>query len=160
MSSSPSSPHLSSALTARFIAAQERHQRLKLSLSNGPNTPTTPPGSTAPEASPSTSSLSSGRLSKADDLLERLARLATTEPPEGRPPLETYTTTPSAHGDIYRATDEFRRWLRSRYPGYGVGDHSSVRPLGSVASSLGGTPGGLSGSAKQSPLDRFKTTAP
>ena len=72
------------------------------------------------------------------DLFERLARLATTEPPAGRPPLETYTTTPTAHGDIFRATHEFRSWIRSRYRGYGVGDYAAVQAPGPAPKAVGG----------------------
>ena len=59
------------------------------------------------------------------DLAGRLERLAfPTESATGaeRAPLETYTVTTSEHGDVYRATDEYVRWFRSRYPGAGVGD--------------------------------------
>ena len=79
-------------------------------------------------------------MGEANDLFERLARLATTEPPAGRPPLETYTTTPTEHGDVFRATPEFRDWMRSNYRGYGVGNHSAVTPPGRVAETLGGKP--------------------
>ena len=72
------------------------------------------------------------------DLFERLARLATTEPPLGRPPLETYTTTPTAHGDIFRATHEFRGWIRSRYRGYGVGDYAAVEAPSPPPKAVGG----------------------
>lgn len=137
MSTSPTSHGLTPELVARFTAAQKRFQ-----ISSGESSTSaamTPGGGTAAEAAGSPSRLTAlGEAS--NDLFERLARLATTEPPEGRPPLETYTTTPTAHGDVYRATHEFREFMRSRYPGYGVGDHSSVRAPGSVAASLGGGP--------------------
>ncbi len=94
---------------------------------------------------------------KADDLFERLARLATTEPPEGRPPLETYTTTPTAHGDVFRATPEFRAWLRSRYRGYGVGDHGAIEAPSPPTQAVGGTEGTGGGNGS---LDRFKKRAP
>ena len=150
MSTSHASLGLTPGLVARFTAAQERF--LTSSGESSTNAAMTPGGGTPDEAVGSPSRLTAlGEAS--DDLFERLARLATTEPPEGRPPLETYTTTATAHGDVYRATDDFRRFMRSRYPGYGVGDHSSVRAPGSVAASLGGTPGGPERSNR---LDRFK----
>ena len=99
---------------------------------------TTPSGGTQAADVSSSSSLTA--LGEANDLFERLARLATTEPPAGRPPLETYTTTPTEHGDVFRATPEFRDWMRSNYRGYGVGDHSAVTPPGRVAETLGGKP--------------------
>jgi len=141
---SPSSHGLTPELVARFIAAQDRLK--KTSIESGANAAMTPSGGTAGEVGSSSSSLIAVQ-GVSDDLFERLARLATSEPPAGRPPLETYTTTPTAHGDVYRATDAYRAWLRSRYRGYGVGDHSSVTPPRSVAETLGGTPG---------KLDRFK----
>lgn len=125
MQNSPASLGLSSELVARFIAAQERLK--KISSESGSNAATTPSGGT-PAAGDSSSSGLTAVGGVSDDLFERLARLATTEPPEGRPPLETYTTTPTEHGELYRATDEFRRWMRSRYRGYGVGDHAAVTP--------------------------------
>jgi hypothetical protein len=144
MSHCLSSPGLTPELVARFTAVQKRF--LTSCGESSTNAAMTPGGGT-PDAVDSSSSRLTALGGVSDDLFERLARLATTEPPEGRPPLETYTTSPTAHGDVYRATDEFRRFMRSRYPGYGVGDHSSVRAPGSVAASLGGKPG---------PLDRFK----
>lgn len=133
---SQSSPGLTPELVARFIAAQERLK--KTSTESGVNAATTPSGGTPAVGASSSSGLTAvGEVS--DDLFERLARLATTEPPEGRPPLETYTTTPTEHGELYRATDEFRGWMRSRYRGYGVGDHSAVTPPSPPSKAEGGT---------------------
>ena len=59
------------------------------------------------------------------DLAGRLERLAFPPPqPAGtiRPPIETCRITPSEHGDIYSATDEYIRWFRSAYPNAGGGD--------------------------------------
>ena len=60
-----------------------------------------------------------------ENLNERLERLAFSPAPTSgaeRPPIEAYTVTPSEHGDVYRATDEYVRWFRSRYPNAGGGD--------------------------------------
>ena len=139
MSTSHVSPGLTPDLVARFTRAQER---FRMSSGESSTSAAMTPGGGTPDGGVGSPSRLTALGEGSDDLFERLARLATTEPPEGRPPLETYTTTSTAHGDVYRATDEFRRFMRSRYPGYGVGDHSSVRAPGSVAASLGGTPGG------------------
>jgi len=144
---SPASRGLTPELVARFIAAQERLR--KTSIESGASAATTPSGGT-PAAGASSSGCLTAVGKASNDLFERLARLATTEPPEGRPPLETYTTTPTANGDVYRATNAYRAWLRSRYRGYGVGDHSAVEAPRSVAETLGGKPG------KPGKLERFK----
>lgn len=146
----PVSPGLTPELVARFSAARERFKTI--SGESSTSVATTPSGGTPDGAAGSLSSLTSVGEG-ANDLFERLARLATTEPPAGRPPLETYTTTATEHGDVCRATPEFRDWMRSNYRGYGVGNHSAVTPPGRVAETLGGTP-------KRSPLDRFKSAAP
>lgn len=149
-SPSPSSCPLSSTQIARFHELQERHARLRTSISNGAGAPVTGTGSVHPAGDTWMNGSTPTSAYKADDLLERLARLATTEPPEGRPPLETYTTTPTANGDVFRATPEFRAWLRSRYRGYGVGDHGAVEAPSPPPQEVGGT----------GALDRFKKRAP
>lgn len=60
-------------------------------------------------------------------LNERLERLAFGARPEGSnaPPLETYTTTPTEHGDVVRATEEYVRWFRRTYPAAGSEDRVS-----------------------------------
>jgi hypothetical protein len=59
-----------------------------------------------------------------EKLNERLERLAFGRRPEGHdaPPLETYTTTPTEHGDVVRATPEYRRWFQRTYPAGGPED--------------------------------------
>ena len=61
-------------------------------------------------------------------LNERLERLAFGRRPEGHnaPPLETYTSTPTEHGDVVRATPEYVRWFRRAYPAAGPGDPAEV----------------------------------
>ena len=139
--SSPNSSPLSYTQIARFHELQERHQKLSASIRSGVAAPVTGTGSVHPAGDTWMNGLKplNGSRGGEDDLLERLARLATTEPPAGRPPLETYTTTPTAHGDVFRATPEFRAWLRSRYRGYGVGDHGAVEVVGPPPKALGGT---------------------
>jgi len=137
-SNSRRSAPLSSTQIARFHELQERHQRLKISMQSGADAQETGTGSAANEADSSTKPSICMKGGLELDLFERLARLATTEPPLGRPPLETYTTTPTAHGDIFRATHEFRGWIRSRYRGYGVGDYAAVEAPGPPPKAMGG----------------------
>ena len=79
-------------------------------------------------------------------LEERLERLAfpTEEVLRQDAPLETYTTTPSEHGDIYRATDAYVAWLGTRVPGYGADRRCAGPPTRSTDQEMGGTPGGKS----------------
>ena len=55
-----------------------------------------------------------------DDLLERLAKLATTPRGPDSAPLTTYSTASTEHGEVYTATREYIDWLRRKVPGYGV----------------------------------------
>ena len=61
-------------------------------------------------------------------LNERLERLAFGGRPEGHnaPPLETYTTTATEHGDVVRATPEYVRWFHRTYPAAGPEDRARV----------------------------------
>ena len=56
-----------------------------------------------------------------ENLNERLERLAFGARPDGQntPPLETYTTTATEHGDVVRATPEYIRWFLRAYPAAG-----------------------------------------
>jgi len=56
-----------------------------------------------------------------ENLNERLERLAFGRRPEGHnaPPLETYTTTTTEHGDVVSATPEYIRWFLRTYPAAG-----------------------------------------
>lgn len=75
-----------------------------------------------------------------ENLNERLERLAF-QPQEvggtSRPPLETYTTTTTEHGEVYRATDEYVRWFRSRYPAAGGEDRVSRGGTGPAPKEVG-----------------------
>ena len=77
--------------------------------------PALPPGGT-PDVIPSLERLN-----------ERLERLAFGRRPEGHdsPPLETYTTTATEHGDMVRATEEYVRWFQRAYPAAGPEDRVS-----------------------------------
>ena len=65
-----------------------------------------------------------------EKLDERLIRLAFGGRPEGHnaPPMEAYTTTPTEHGDVVRATPEYVRWFRRAYPAAGPGDAAEMPP--------------------------------
>ena len=75
-----------------------------------------------------------------ENLNERLERLAFGARPDGSntPPLETYTTTTSEHGDVYRATDEYVRWFHAQYPKAGATDRLSRRTSGAPTKGVGG----------------------
>ncbi len=82
-----------------------------------------------------------------EKLNERLERLAFGRRPEGHdaPPLETYTTTATEHGDVVRATSEYVGWFRRAYPAAGPENRVSQQAPGPA-------PEGVGGKA----LDRFK----
>ena len=63
-----------------------------------------------------------------EKLHERLERLAFGRRPEGHdaPPLETYTVTPTEHGDVVRATPEYIRWFHRTYSAAGPEDRARV----------------------------------
>ena len=79
-------------------------------------------------------------------LNERLERLAFSGRPEGHdaPPLETYTTTATEHGDVVRATPEYVRWFHRTYPAAGSEDRARIPTPRPVAQRVGGeeTPSG------------------
>ena len=85
-----------------------------------------------------------------EKLNERLERLAFGGRPQGHdsPPLETYTTTASEHGDVVRATPEYVRWFHRTYPAAGSEDRACIPTPRPSAEGMGG---------KEKPLDRFKT---
>ena len=88
-----------------------------------------------------------------EQLNERLERLAFGRRPEGHdaPPLETYTTTPTEHGDVVRATPEYVRWFHRTYPAAGPEDRARVPAPRPAAEGVG---------RKASPLDRAKPKSP
>ena len=83
-----------------------------------------------------------------EKLDERLIRLAFGGRPEGHnaPPLETYTTTATEHGDVVRATEEYVRWFRRTYPASGPEDRVSRAPFSPSPKGEGG----------EGPLGHFK----
>ena len=93
------------------------------------------------------------RTPSLERLNERLERLAFGGRPEGHdaPPLETYTTTPTEHGDVVRATPEYVRWFHRTYPAAGPEDRARVPSPRPAPEGVG---------RKESPLDRFKAKSP
>ena len=73
-----------------------------------------------PGASPAPTTSTGLTRFTSDDLLERLATLATTPRGPDSAPLTTYTTTTGEHGEVYKASREYVDWLRRKVPGYGV----------------------------------------
>ena len=80
-------------------------------------------------------------ISSLENINERLERLAFGRRPEGHdaPPLETYTTTPTEHGDVVRATEEYVRWFRRTYSAAGPEDRARVPAPGPSSEGYGGT---------------------
>jgi hypothetical protein len=81
------------------------------------------------------------RTSNLERLNERLERLAFGGRPEGHdaPPLETYTTTATEHGDVVRATPEYVRWFHRTYPAAGPEDRTRIPAPGPTPKGDGGT---------------------
>ena len=73
-----------------------------------------------PGASPAPTTSTGLTRFTSDDLLERLAKLATTPRGPDTAPLTTYTTSSTEHGEVYKATREYVDYLRLKVPGYGV----------------------------------------
>jgi len=75
-----------------------------------------------------------------EKLNERLERLAFGRRPEGHdaPPLETYSTTPTEHGDVVCATPEYVRWFHRTYPAAGPEDRARVPTPRLAAEGYGG----------------------
>lgn len=71
-------------------------------------------------------------------LNERLEHLAFAPRAEGGPPLVTYTTTPSEHGDVVRATEAYVEWFRRTYPAAGRTDSARVPAPGAPSQRFGG----------------------
>ena len=150
MKLSTDSADFSGALAKRYGYAMRRYFDTTNALTNGTKTGLTTSGVTGPEAKRAPTS-SIGMTRCIDDLAHRLEHLAFAPRPEGGPPLEAYTTATTEHGEVYSATAEQRAFMRSRYPGYGVGNHSEVSAPCSTAQGAGGTK--RSRFKQHSPLD-------
>ena len=87
-----------------------------------------------------------------ENLNERLERLAFGRRLEGSntPPLETYTTTITEHGDVVHATPEYIRWFLRTYPTAGPENRLSRARASSPTEGVGGK--------EKSPLSHFQAT--
>ncbi len=131
---------LSPDLVRRYQSAISRFRdTTQLSPSTTP-TSMTLTGTPRPGPEPaSTSSIGLTRCTS-EDLLERLAKLATTPRGPDTAPLTTYRTTSTEHGEVYTATREYVDWLRRKIPGYGVEGTVSRPAPRSSAGGEGGKP--------------------
>ena len=134
---------LDGALMARYDQAMKRFRDTSHHLKSGASTTPNADGSTHRPGQITSNSSTGLRGLSNDDIWERIAHLAITPRLDDAPPLTTYRTTSSEHGEIYQATGEYIDWLRRKVPGYGELD-----PV------VRATPSGpTSGAGK---LDRFK----
>ena len=140
MSSLPVLNGLSPQLVERYRLAKQRFLDISNASRNGTPAASTPTGQPAIELGSATPTCSGSRSFTNDDLLERLARLATAPKTDETPPLVTYTETATENGVVVSATPEFRRWMRSRYPGYGTGSNGEVSAPPSPPKGVGGKP--------------------
>ena len=115
MTSAPTSPSLSGSLRGfeSLNLTSPYYKPVGVHRSAGPALP--------PNGTPT-------RTHSLERLNERLERLAFGGRPEGHdaPPLETYTTTATEHGDVVRATQEYVRWFHRTYPAAGPEDRTRI----------------------------------
>ena len=140
MAHSTASAGLSADLVKRYALARKRFLDTTSALTNGTQTGLTTNGATVPEAKPAPISSTGMTRCIDDDFLERLARLANQDLSGDRAPIDTYTTTSTEHGEIYKATRQFVDWLRRQIPGYGVEGAVSFSTPSCVAGRKGAKP--------------------
>ena len=120
MTSSTVSKGLSADQVKRFLLARQRYFATSNASTSGTPTISKTTGAMDPGASPAPTTSTGLTRFTSDDLLERLATLATTPRGPDSAPLTTYSTSSTEHGEIYKATREYVDWLRRKVPGYGV----------------------------------------
>jgi len=120
MTSSTVSKGLSADQVKRYLSARQRFLSTSSAATNGTLTISKTTGAMGPGASPAPTTSTGLTRFTSDDLLERLATLATTPRGPDSAPLTTYTTTTGEHGEVYTATREYVDWLRRKVSGYGV----------------------------------------
>jgi hypothetical protein len=119
MPSSKPSAGLSPELVRRYQSAMSRFSATTSALRNGTPVTGMTPGATPPEDR-TVRTTSTGFTTLTNELNARLEHLAFAERGGDQPPLVTYTTTSSPHGDVVSATPEFVAYLRRKVDGYGV----------------------------------------
>jgi hypothetical protein len=77
------------------------------------------PGATPPEDR-TVRTTSTGFTTLTNELNARLEHLAFAERGGDQPPLVTYTTASTPHGDVVSATPEYVAYLRRKVDGYGI----------------------------------------
>ena len=133
MAPSKGSATCSTDLIQRYQSAVLRWRNTSSASTSGTKITSTTTGATAPEGSIASPTSTGSLRSINDDLLERLAKLATTPRGPDSAPLTTYTTTSTEHGEVYKASREYVDWLRRKIPGYGVeGAVSRPTPSGTA----------------------------
>ena len=121
----------------RSTSAGSRESRARLTHENSVEEPLRGPRLEGPALPPNGTPTRTRSLER---LNERLEHLAFGRRPEGfdPPPLETYTTTATEHGDVVRATEEYVRWFRRTYSVTGPEDRVSQPSPRPAAQSYGG----------------------
>jgi len=110
---------LDGKLQARYAQAIKNFQDMPQALKCGPIGTQTQGGcSQTKEETTRSFSLGLSSLS-VERLSERLETLAFAPRLEDAPPLTTYRTSSTEHGEVYRATQEYITWLGRKVPGYG-----------------------------------------
>ena len=142
MAPSNVSGSLSPDLVRRYQSAISRFRDTTKSSPSTTPTSTTLTGTQLPGPELASTSLNGLTRCTSDELLERLAKLATTPRGPDSAPLTTYTTTSTEHGEVYTATREYVDFLRRKVPGYGV--------QGAISSSA---PGRAFGGTGEIPVD-------
>ena len=140
MAHSTDSAGCSPELIRRYQLAVTHFVDTSNALTNGTKTISTTNGATQIEGLPVRTTSTGFRSITDDELLERLAKLATTPRGPDSAPLTTYRTTSTEHGEVYQATSEYIDWLRRKVPGYGECSSITRATPGGSAEGSGGSP--------------------
>lgn len=106
-------------LQARYAQAIKNFQGMPQALKCGPIGTQTQGGCTQMKEEITKNSSLGLSSHSVERLSERLETLAFAPRLEDAPPLTTYRTSSTEHGEVYRATQEYITWLGRKIPGYG-----------------------------------------